>query len=443
MKTVIFLISMFFVCNTALMAQPTRIEIKTKNDFQLKGNVKQVVNDRTGHTLKFTPEGYLLHIGWRDSPERGETYTYDKAGRLVKYKMASNANNFQIKTYQYNMKGLMIKYTRNDEKNKPYHETYQYDQNGNIRLQIGELGKPMFEFRNTYDGQKRIIKIEQLFPSSKRVISTKVISYLPNGWSKHILTSKMQKVITEYDNKGRMRSETHWDMMSGEIYLSITNCYDSNDNLIQSQQDEHQINNTYNELGEQISKEETEPDGTSSKTVYIYRKHDAKGNWTERIVSNLSTYKRYTETRTITYHDNANTPPTTNPFDAFFGKSTTDIPKSGEYVIPQKGEFVASAPNTVAIGEQFQLNFSIGLDKVDNFKAPSLNNFNVLVGPTSSKYSSTSIINGSTVYKASVTYKYILKAEKGGSFTIPGAVIESGGKTYTSNAVTIKVTSNN
>lgn len=435
MKTVLFLMSMFFVYNTALMAQPTMVEIKTKNDFQLKGDVKQVVNDRTGRTLKFTPEGYLLNEGWRDSPERGETYTYDKAGRLVKYKMASNANNFQIKTYQYNMKGLMIKYTRNDEKNKPYHETYQYDQNGNIRLQIGDLGKPMFEYRNTYDGQKRIIKIELLFPSSKRVISTKVITYLPNGWSKHILTSKSRKVITEYDHKGRMRSETSWDMMSGEIYLSITNSYDDNDNLIQSQRDEHQINNTYNELGEQISKEETEPDGTSSKTVYIYRKHDAKGNWTERIVSNLTTYKRYTETRSITYHDNANTPPTTkDPIDAFFGKGVLDIPNNGD--------FVASAPNTVAIGGQFRLNYTIGLDKVDNFKAPSLNNFNVLVGPTRSKHSSTEIVNGSTVNKSSVSYTYILKADKGGSFTIPGAVIVSGGKTYTSNAVTIKVTSN-
>lgn len=438
MRTILFFVSLLFVGNIALNAQLQPVEIKTKNDYHLKGDVKQVIESHGSYKKKlvFTPEGYLQYDGSLDSSKRGITYSYDKAGRLVKYKMAINANNFQVKTYEYNVKGLMIKYTRDTEENKPYHETYQYDQNGNIQSQIGDLGEPMFEFRNTYDAQKRIIKIEHLFPSSKRLIATTMISYLPNGWSKHIYTSKFEKVISEYDSKGRIRSITKRDLTSDEIYLSITNRYDNNDNLIESKQDEYQTNNTYNKQGELTSTTRKEGEkGLTESKGYSYTKRDAVGNWTERIVNDLKTNKKYTETRVITYYGQTNTPTTTNdPVDAFFGK--------GNFNVPNSGEFVTDVPNTVAVGEQFRLNYTIGLDNVDNFKAPSLPNFNVLMGPSRSKSTSTEVTNGSKVStKTSITYTFILQAEKEGSFTIPGATVESEGKTYTSNAVTIKVTS--
>lgn len=429
MKTVLFLMSMFFVCNTALMAQPKRIVIQTKKDFQLKGDVKQVVVDSTGYTLQFTPEGYLQFRGFlKDGKLKGTNYMYDKAGHLLKESYGS-----YVSIYTYNARGQMIKEQSMDGPECISRKSFLYDANGNARQETSKLGV-ITKLKNTYDTQNRLVKIERIVLPSNYHSNTTVISYLPNGWTRHVLREKSTEVVTEYDDKGRERSSILQNNYSNSSTKSITN-YDEHDNLIEQQGLFSTIAYSYNDQGEQISMEDISRDGTSSKTVYIYLKHDAKGNWTERIVSNLRTYKRYTETRTITYYDNANTPPTTkDPIDAFFGKGVLDIPNNGD--------FVASAPNTVAVGGQFRLNYTIGLDKVDNFKAPSLNNFNVLVGPTRSISTSKELVNGSTVSKSSVTYTYILKAEKGGSFTIPGAIIESGDKTYTSNAVTIKVTSN-
>ena len=443
MKVAVFFISILIMCSSALLAQPKKIEIKTKKDYQLKGNVKQVIESYENYKkeiivsekLVFTPQGYLQYEGSLDSSKRGITYTYDKAGRLLKYKMAIDADNFQVKAYVYNIKGLLIKYTRDTEKNKPYHETYQYDENGNIRLQMGNLGKPMFEFRNTYDAQNRIVKIEELTPYSKRLFGTTVITYLPNGWSKHVENSNLGMITSEFDNKERIRTYIFRDLESGEVSSSFARRYDDNDNLIESQSNNVQINYTYNAQGEQISKEEIDLSGNKSKTVYIYLKHDTKGNWTERIVSNLTTYKRYTETRTITYYEDTGTPTTTNdPIDAFLGK--------GNFNIPNKGEFIASAPNTVVVKRPFRLNYTIGIDNVNNFKAPSFNNFEVLMGPSKSSAAPDEEIKGAASPKSSITYTFVLQAVKEGSFTISGAIVESGGKTYTSNAVTIKVTSN-
>lgn len=441
MKTIGILISVLFICNTTLLAQPKKTEIKTRKDYQLKGDVKQVIESYENYNkemivsekLMFTPQGYLQYEGSLDSSKRGITYTYDKVGRLLKYKMAIDADNFHVKTYVYNIKGLLIKYTSDTEKNKPYHETYQYDENGNIRLQMGNLGKPMFEFRNTYDTRKRIVKIETYTPCSKRLFTT-VITYLPNGWSKHVETSNLSMITSEFDNKERIRTYIFRNLVSDEVNSSFVRRYDDNDNLIEYRSNNMQINYTYNDQGEQISKEEIDLDGNKSKTVYIYLKHDAKGNWTERIVSNLTTYKRYTETRSITYYEDASTSTTTNdPIDAFLGK--------GNLKIPNNGDFVASAPSTVVAGEQFRLNYTIGIGNVDNFKTPSLNNFNVLMGPSKSTSTSTEVIKGTAASKSSITYTFVLQAEKAGSFTIPGAIVESKGKTYTSNTVTIKVTS--
>lgn len=427
MRTIGILISILFVCNATLLAQPTRIEIKTKKDYQLKGNVKQVVNDSTGHILKFTPEGYLQFMGFlKNGKLEGSTYTYDKAGHLVKENSWGNT----VYIYTYNVRGQMIKEQMMDGAKCVNSKTFLYDMNGNARQETSRTGT-VCKLKNTYDSQKRLIKIERILLPSNNLYYTISISYLPNGWTRHILRQEFDQIVTEYDNKGRERSNMAQNNFSNISMKSITN-YDDNDNLIEYQGSFGTNLYTYNAQGEQISKEEIDLSGNKSKTVYIYLKHDAKGNWTERIVSNLTTYKRYTETRNITYYEDASTPTTTNdPIDAFFGK--------GNLKIPNNGEFVASAPNTVAVGKQFRLNYTIGIDNVDNFKAPSLNNFNVLMGP--SRSTSTEVIKGAVTSKSSITYTFVLQAEKTGSFTIPGAIAESKGKTYTSNAVTIKVTS--
>ncbi len=101
-------------------------------------------------------------------------------------------------------------------------------------------------------------------------------------------------------------------------------------------------------------------------------------------------------------------------------------------------EFTASAPNVVAVGEQFRLSFSFNA-KGDNFKAPDLRDFNILSGPNTSSSSSIQIINGNMTRSVSYTYTYILSAIKKGKFKISSATIRYKGKVYKSNLISIEV----
>lgn len=100
-----------------------------------------------------------------------------------------------------------------------------------------------------------------------------------------------------------------------------------------------------------------------------------------------------------------------------------------------KVTFTASAPDAVAIGDQFRLSYTVNTQKVKDFRAPSIKGFDVLMGPTRS-YSMQSI-NGNTT--ESLTFTYILLAQKEGEYTIPGATITANGDQMLSNSVKIKV----
>ena len=102
-------------------------------------------------------------------------------------------------------------------------------------------------------------------------------------------------------------------------------------------------------------------------------------------------------------------------------------------------EFTANAPDVVISGEQFRLTFTVNTVKVKDFRAPSITNFDVLMGPSRSQQTSTQIINGNVSSTSSLTYTYVLSAQKEGTFTIPGAVIKVDGEEYKSNSVTVKV----
>ena len=106
-----------------------------------------------------------------------------------------------------------------------------------------------------------------------------------------------------------------------------------------------------------------------------------------------------------------------------------------------KVRFTASAPETVSVGDQFRLSYTITSDNVSNFRAPAIKGFDVLIGPSRSEQSSTQIINGSVSSSSSITFTYILMANSAGTFTIPGASAVVGGSHLTSNSVRIKVVS--
>ena len=104
----------------------------------------------------------------------------------------------------------------------------------------------------------------------------------------------------------------------------------------------------------------------------------------------------------------------------------------------QTVEFKASAPNVVAVGERFQLTYSVN-SQGSNLQVPTFENFDLLMGPSPSQ----SIVyvnnNGRQSQQVSFTYTYLLEGVKEGTFQIPPATITVEGKQYKSNALKIQV----
>lgn len=105
----------------------------------------------------------------------------------------------------------------------------------------------------------------------------------------------------------------------------------------------------------------------------------------------------------------------------------------------EKISFTASAPDAVAVGDQFRLSYTVTTQKVRDFRAPSIKGFEVLMGPSRSQQSSVQMINGQTTATSSITFTYILMATAEGDFTIPGATITAEGNQMVSNSVHVKV----
>ena len=104
----------------------------------------------------------------------------------------------------------------------------------------------------------------------------------------------------------------------------------------------------------------------------------------------------------------------------------------------QNVEFKASAPSVVAVGEQFKLEYTLNKEG-DNLKVPTLEGFDLLMGPSVGQSFYSSNINGKMTQNVTFSYTYILEGTKKGTFQIPGATVIIDGKEYTSNALKIEV----
>ena len=102
----------------------------------------------------------------------------------------------------------------------------------------------------------------------------------------------------------------------------------------------------------------------------------------------------------------------------------------------------ANAPQQVAPGQQFRLTYTVNSHDVSGFHIGQIpaDAFEVLMGPSTSRQSSFSMVNGKTSQTSTITYTYILSALKNGTFTIPPATIMVEGNQVTSNTVKIQVT---
>ena len=101
--------------------------------------------------------------------------------------------------------------------------------------------------------------------------------------------------------------------------------------------------------------------------------------------------------------------------------------------------FVASAPNAVVVGQQFKLSYKINRGNAKEPRIPAIDGFTILMGPTRSSEMSYMNNNGQVTQTKSLTYTYILKADKEGTFVLPAATVVVDGENITSNKVDIMV----
>jgi hypothetical protein len=113
---------------------------------------------------------------------------------------------------------------------------------------------------------------------------------------------------------------------------------------------------------------------------------------------------------------------------AFYGQARAD----------EAVTFTAEAPKTVVMGQQFSLVYTSNAE-IKDLRIPEINDFEILMGPSTSTMSSTTIINGK--FSSSTTYRftYILYPKTPGTFTIPPATATIKKDAYKSNSLTIKV----
>lgn len=101
--------------------------------------------------------------------------------------------------------------------------------------------------------------------------------------------------------------------------------------------------------------------------------------------------------------------------------------------------FVANAPRSVEVNQQFRLTFKVNRVNVKEPAIPDLSDFQILTGPHRSTQQSYQSINGKMESSESVTFTYILMAEKEGEYRIPPASIVVDGKKISSNQLSVKV----
>ena len=98
-------------------------------------------------------------------------------------------------------------------------------------------------------------------------------------------------------------------------------------------------------------------------------------------------------------------------------------------------------PRKVDISEDyFYLKFIINDIDVKNFAAPSLSDFDVLSGPSTTIRQSSSSFNGKTSHQEQTTiFTYVLAPKKKGTFTIGAASAIVGGKKISSSTVKVEI----
>ncbi len=101
-----------------------------------------------------------------------------------------------------------------------------------------------------------------------------------------------------------------------------------------------------------------------------------------------------------------------------------------------QAKFYATAPKSVPVNQSFQLTYTLENGNGGNLKLPPLTDFQLIGGPNTS--SNMQWVNGTVTQ--SVSYTYVLRPKKEGTFKIGKAGIQVSGVTMESNELNVEVT---
>ena len=100
----------------------------------------------------------------------------------------------------------------------------------------------------------------------------------------------------------------------------------------------------------------------------------------------------------------------------------------------------ANAPSQVQNGENFRLTYTVNTSNASDFRIGDIPEaLEIITGPYTSQQSNFQMVNGHTSSSSSITYTFILCANKNGSYTIPVAHVHANGKTISSNPLKVTV----
>lgn len=97
------------------------------------------------------------------------------------------------------------------------------------------------------------------------------------------------------------------------------------------------------------------------------------------------------------------------------------------------------APDRCEVGKRINVSYIVDTQDVEDIRVGEFPGFELLYGPSTSRQSSFQMVNGKTTQSSSMTFTYVLLAQKEGEFKLPVASVDVTGKTIRSNVATITV----
>lgn len=97
------------------------------------------------------------------------------------------------------------------------------------------------------------------------------------------------------------------------------------------------------------------------------------------------------------------------------------------------------APDVCEVGRRINVSYVVDTQDVEDIQVGEFPGFELLYGPSTSSQSSFQMVNGKTTHSSTITFTYVLLAEKEGDYTLPSASVKVNGKTIRSGTAAIQV----